>query len=87
MLRANLRIVAANAAPEEDRGDDWGEWDFSSLPRSGDHIQLERQEQDEILVVRRVIHFAAQHPIPRSETPYKQRKTPSICIIASRREL
>jgi hypothetical protein len=36
------------------------------------------------LQVRRVIHFAAQHPLPRSETPYRQRKQPSIRIIALR---
>jgi hypothetical protein len=37
-----------------------------------------------LLTVRRVIHFAAQNPMPRSETPYRQRKEPSICIIAVR---
>jgi hypothetical protein len=36
------------------------------------------------LTVRRVIHFAAQHPLPRSETPYRQRREPAIRIIAVR---
>jgi len=77
-------VLAPTASPTDDRGEDWGEWDFTSLPQSGDHIEIERDERKEMLQVRRVIHFAAQHPLPRSETPYRQRKQPSIRIIALR---
>jgi hypothetical protein len=31
-----------------------------------------------------VIHFAVQHPLPRSEEPFKQRHEPSIRVIAVR---
>ena len=45
---------------------------------------MERNDRKETVQVRRVIHFAAQHPLPRSETPYRHRKQPSIRIIALR---
>ena len=85
MLRVLLKVMFPAAPAADDEGEDWGEWDFVSLPRTGDHIDLNRGGHEEILTVRRVIHFAAQHPLPRSETPYRQRKQPSICIIAARR--
>jgi hypothetical protein len=84
MLRVNLTVLPPGASPTDDRGEDWGEWDFTSLPQAGDHIEIERNDRNETLQVRRVIHFAAQHPLPRSETPYRQRKEPSIRIIALR---
>jgi hypothetical protein len=84
MIRVHLTVLPPAAAIEDDRGDDWGEWNFTSLPRAGDHIDIERDDQSETLTVRRVIHFAAQHPLPRSETPYRQRKEPSIRILAVR---
>jgi hypothetical protein len=84
MLRVNLTVLPPDASPTDDRGDDWGEWDFTSLPQAGDHIEIERNDRKETLQVRRVIHFAAQHPLPRSETPYRQRKQPSIRISALR---
>jgi hypothetical protein len=84
MLRVHLKVVPPAAAPEDDQGEDWGDWDFVSLPRTGDHIDLTRRDRTETLTVRRVIHFAAQHPLPRSEAPYRQRKHPSICIVAAR---
>ena len=83
MIRVSLTVLSPSAAREEDRGDDWGEWDFTSLPRAGDHIDIERNDQAERLTVRRVIHFASQHPLPRSERPYRQRKEPSIRIVAT----
>jgi hypothetical protein len=84
MLRAKLTVLRPTASPADDRGEDWGEWDFASLPQAGDHIEMERNESLETLQVRRVIHFAAQHPLPRSETPYRQRKQPSIRIVTLR---
>jgi hypothetical protein len=84
MLRVNLTVLEPAALPTGHRGEDWGEWDFSSLPQAGDHIEMERNDRKETLQVRRVIHFAAQHPLPRSETPYRQRKQPSIRIVARR---
>jgi hypothetical protein len=84
MIRVHLRVLPPAAALEDDRGDDWGEWDFISLPRAGDHIDIVRNERAETLTLRRVIHFAVQHPLPRSETPYRQRKKPSIRILAVR---
>lgn len=84
MIRILLTVLPPAAALDDDRGDDWGEWDFISLPRAGDHIDIERNGQAEVLTVRRVIHFVAQHPLPRTETPYRQRKEPSIRIIAAR---
>ena len=84
MLRIGLRVTPVASPPEEDAGEDWGEWDFVSLPRAGDRIEVDRHEATETLTVRRVIHFAAQHPLPRTETPFRQRTQPSICIIASR---
>ena len=83
-MRAAVTVLPAEANAEADRGQNWGDWDFSSLPRAGDHLQLERDGISDLLAVRRVIHYAVQHPVPRSETPYKQRKTPSICIVAIR---
>jgi hypothetical protein len=82
MLRVNLAVLPPTASPTDDRGEDWGEWDFTSLPQAGDHIEMDRNNRKERLQVQRVIHFAAQHPLPRSETPYRQRKQPSIRIIA-----
>jgi hypothetical protein len=84
MLRVHLRVLPEKSAQQEDRGEDWGEWDFVSLPRTGDHIEVSRDETAELLTVRRVIHFAAQHPLPRTETPFKQRTQPTICIVAVR---
>lgn len=84
MLRVNLTVLEPAALPTDDQGEDWGEWDFTSLPQAGDHIEMERNDRKETLQVRRVIHFAAQHPLPRSETPYRQRKQPSIRIITLR---
>lgn len=84
MIRVNLTVLRSEAPLEDDRGEDWGEWNFISLPRAGDHIDVQRNDQAEILAVRRVVHFAAQHPLPRSETPYRQRKQPSVRIIAAR---
>ena len=84
MIRVQLTVLPPAAPLDDDSGDDWGEWDFVSLPRAGDHIDIERNEQAEVLTVRHVIHFTAQHPLPRSETPYLQRKKPSIRIIAAR---
>jgi hypothetical protein len=84
MLRVRLRVLPDATALQEDRGEDWGEWDFVSLPRTGDHIEMSRNDATELLTVRRVIHFAAQHPLPRTETPFRQRTQPSICIVAVR---
>jgi hypothetical protein len=84
MLRVNLTVLPPTASPTDDRGEDWGEWDFTSLPQAGDHIEMDRNDRKETLQVRRVIHFAAQHPLPRSETPFRQRKQPAIRIIALR---
>ena len=84
MLRVHLRVLPDAPALQEDRGEDWGEWDFVSLPRTGDHIEMSRNDATELLTVRRVIHFAAQHPLPRTETPFRQRTQPSICIVAVR---
>lgn len=82
MIRVHLAVIPPDAELEDDQGEDWGEWDFVSLPRAGDHINIDRSDRAETLTVRRVVHFAAQHPLPRSETPYRQRKEPSIRIIA-----
>jgi hypothetical protein len=84
MPLVQLRIVPAAAGRTEDSGEDWGRWSFTSLPRAGDHIDLERNDERVLLTVQRVIHFAVQHPLPRSELPYRQRKEPSICILAVR---
>jgi hypothetical protein len=84
MIRVHLAVLPAGSELEDDRGDDWGEWDFVSLPRAGDHIDIDLNDRVEILTVRRVIHFAAQHPLPRSEAPYRQRREPSIRIIAAK---
>ena len=84
MLRVHLRVLPDATALQEDRGEDWGEWDFVSLPRTGDHIEMSRNDATELLTVRRVIHFAAQHPHPRTETPFRQRTQTSICIVAVR---
>jgi len=86
MIRVHITVVAPAAALDADHGEDWGEWDFISLPRAGDHVDIERRDRTEILKVHRVIHFAAQHPLPRSETPYRQRKKPLIRIVAARLE-
>lgn len=82
MPKIQLRILPRAAGLTDDRGEDWGLWDFTSLPRTGDHIDLERDGQAVLLTVQRVIHFAVENPIPRSELPYRQRKAPSICILA-----
>ena len=84
MLRVSVRVSPASASAEEDAGEDWGEWDFVSLPRAGDRIEVDRLDTAELLTVRRVIHFAAQHPLPRTEKPFRQRTQPTICIVASR---
>jgi hypothetical protein len=84
MIRVRITVLQPTATMEDDRGDDWGEWDFISLPRAGDHIDIERDGRPETLVVRRVVHFAAQNPLPRSETPYRQRKEPFIRLLAVR---
>ena len=84
MLRVHLRVLSHASALQDDRGEDWGEWDFVSLPRTGDHIEVSREEEAALLTVRRVIHFAAQHPLPRTETPFKQRTQPTISIVAVR---
>lgn len=65
-------------------GEDLGNWDFSTLPRAGDHVDIVWNEKPEIILVERVVHFAVQNPLPRSETPFRQRKAPSICIIGVR---
>jgi hypothetical protein len=75
MIRVRLTVLLSSAAME---------WDFISLPRAGDHIDIERDGRPEKVTVRRVVHFAAQHPLPRSETPYQQRKEPFIRILAVR---
>ena len=84
MLRVHLRVLPDATALQEDRGEDWGEWDFVSLPRTGDHIEMSRNDATELLTLRRVNHYAAQHPLPRTETPFRQRTQPSICIVAVR---
>jgi hypothetical protein len=84
MIRVNLTVLPPSASSTDDQGEEWGKWDFTSLPQAGDHIEMERDDPKETLQVRRVIHFAAQHPLPRSETPYRQRKEPAIRIIALR---
>ena len=84
MLRVHLTVLPQSAASDDNLGEDWGEWDFNSLPRAGDHIDLERLNRRELLTVRRVIHFAVQHPVPRSEEPFKQRKQSSIRVVALR---
>ena len=84
MITAQVRILPTERQLSEMAGEDWGEWHFSSLPRAGDHIDLTRSETTELLRVERVIHFAVQHPMPRSETPFRQRKAPTICILAVR---
>lgn len=83
MITVRIRVLPTRRLGDLD-GEDWGEWDFTSLPRTGDHIDLSRNEAPEVVIVERVIHFAVQRPLPRSETPFRQRKTPSICIIAVR---
>lgn len=87
MVRVRLRVLRAAASNDESKAEDWGEWDFVSLPKADDHIDLHRNECTELLTVRRVVHFASQHPLPRSERPYRQRKEPSICILAARAAL
>ena len=86
MVRVRLKVLPPSAS-DDVRGEDWGEWDFVSLPQAGDQIDLQRNECAEMLAVRRIIHFASQYPLPRSEMPYRQRKVPSICVIASRAAL
>ena len=78
MLRVNLTVLEPAALPTGHRGEDWGEWDFSSLPQAGDHIEMERNDRKETLQVRRVIHFAAQHPLPRA-TFHSHRCAKSEC--------
>lgn len=87
MLRVRLRVLRAVAANDDAQGEDWGDWDFLWLPRAGDHIDLQRNECTELLAVRRVVHLPTQHPLPRSGASYRQRKDPSICIIAVRAAL
>lgn len=87
MVRVSLRVFRAPVANDDGRGEDWGEWDFVGLPQAGDHIDLQRNECIELLTVRRVVHLASQHPLPRSEWPYRQRRKPSICVIAVRAAL
>jgi hypothetical protein len=82
-----MRVLPEGATVGGNRGQDWGEWNFTSLPRRGDHIDLRRNDCTELLTVRGVIHFSTEHPLPRSEAPYLQRKEPSICIIAVRAAL
>lgn len=86
MVRVRLKVSPTGSAPDTDAGEDWGEWDFVSLPNSGDHINVDWHDATQSLTVLRVIHFAAQHPLPRTETPFRQRTQPSICILAVRRE-
>jgi hypothetical protein len=87
MVRVRLRVLRPAASENALKGEDWGEWQFVSLPRTGDQIDLHRNECTELLTVRRIVHFASQHPLPRSERPYRQRKEPSICILAVRAAL
>jgi hypothetical protein len=82
MTEVELRILPDASALAEDNGEDWGRWNFTSLPRAGDHIDLERNDGTVLLTVQRVIHFAVRQPLPRSEMPYRQRKEPSICVLA-----
>ena len=56
-----MTVLPPAATLDDDSGDDWGEWDFVSLPRAGDHIDIERNEQAEVLTVRHVIHFIGLH--------------------------
>ena len=79
-----MRVQPFASGADEDEGEDWGQWDFVSLPRTGDRIDLVRTDAIELLTVRRVIHFAVQHPLPRTETPFRQRQAASICIVAAR---
>ena len=83
MIRVELIVTRASSFADDDLGDPWGEWDFVSLPRAGDHIDIQRDSGAELLKVCRVVHATVQHPLPRSDAPYRQRKQPSIRVIAT----
>lgn len=87
MVRVQLRVLRAGSKIGQKREENWGEWNFVSLPREGDHIDLQRNECVEFLAVQRLVHLGSQHPLPKSLTPYRQRKEPSICVIAARTAL
>jgi len=87
MVKVQLTVLRPGSAVPQKRAENWGEWNFVSLPRAGDHIDLQRNECIESLAVQRLVHLGSQQPIPRSRAPYRQRKEPSICVIAVRTAL
>lgn len=83
MIRARLSVLQSGSSEATaDEGDDWGTWDLVSLPRAGDVLELTLNEEGHVLFVERVIHYAVQHPLPRTEAPYRQRKEPALRIVS-----
>ena len=87
MVRVQLKVFRTSAGIARTGGENWGEWTFLSLPRAGDHLDLQRNECIESLSVRRLVHLGSQQPLPKSRRPYRQRKQPSICVLAVRTAL
>lgn len=83
MIRAQLSVLGPAIGSSEPipEYDDWGTWDLVSLPRTGDVLELTVDDEDHTLIVERVTHYAVQHPLPRTETPYRQRKDPTMRIL------
>lgn len=82
MIRAQLSVLGGGSSEPTAEGDDWGIWDLVSLPRAGDVLELTLNEEGHVLFVERVIHYAIQHPLPRTETPYRQPKEPALRIVS-----
>ena len=83
MIRAQLSVgPPARGREPIPEHDDWGTWDLASLPRAGDVLELTLNDKAYTVVVERVTHYPVQHPLPRTETPYRQRKEPSMRILA-----
>ena len=82
VIRAHLSVVEGSRSEPTAEGEDWGTWDLVSLPRAGDVLELTLNEEGHVLFVERVVHSAIQHPLPRTETPHRQRKEPALRIVS-----
>ena len=82
VIRAHLSVVEGSRSEPTAEGEDWGTWDLVSLPRAGDVLELTLNEEGRVLFVERVVHYAIQHPLPRTETPYRQPKEPALRIVS-----
>lgn len=84
MLTAHLTVYYdherdADGQPKEE---DWGEWDFETLPHVGEAIQIKRDHWLRTLIVKNVTHFPVERPLRPGAWPSREPKEPKVTVYA-----